>query len=374
MFAVIMCGGSGTRFWPVSRMQKPKQFLTIGGKDPMVVETSARLKPLSRDEEMILVLGNEHLKGAKELFKNRRVHMLAEPVGRNTAPCIGLGALFAKDLGCEGPVAFLPADHYIGDEATFVEGLRQAGKIAASGGIVTLGIVPTRPETGYGYIRKSESPVDYKGLIPGLSDGTHPELKSNLPAYEVSAFVEKPDLQKAEYYLSSGAYLWNAGIFVATPDTILKEIQLCLPDLYRGLEKLKKTLGTDSFEVELGNVYEKLEAVSFDFGIMERTKNPVFVVPCECGWSDVGSWASLYELREQEYDGGLNLKEGESLQIDCKNSFISGRSGRLVACLGLDNCLVVDTPDALLVADLDRSQEIRKIVEQLKRTQKEELL
>ncbi len=358
MFAVIMAGGSGTRFWPASRTRKPKQFLNISGKEPMLVETCNRLGPLARDEEMILVLGREHLGEAKELFGNRDIHLVAEPVGRNTAPCMGLGALYAQYLGCREPVAFLPADHFISDPSAFVDGLLQAGRIAESGGIVTLGIVPTRPETGYGYIRRSEG-------IPDLKE---------LSAYKVSAFVEKPDLEKAQAYLASGEYFWNAGIFVATPKTILNDIQHCLPDLYQGLNRLEKVLGTEDFEAGIEEVYGGLEAISFDYGIMEKTKSPVFVLPCECGWSDVGSWASLYEVREQDRDKQQNLTEGESLLVDCKQSFVSSRSGRLVTCLGLENCLIVDTPDALLVADLGKSQEIRKIVEHLKRTRKEELL
>lgn len=358
MFAVVMAGGSGTRFWPASRTGKPKQFLSISGKDPMVVETCDRLRSLVPDEEMILVLGREHLKEARELFKNRNVHMLAEPAGRNTAPCIGLGALYAQYLGCKGPLAFLPADHFISDPSAFGDSLRKAGEIAESGGIVTLGIVPTRPETGYGYIRRSEA---------------NPDVKER-SAYKVSAFVEKPDLEKAREYLSSGEYFWNAGIFIATPETIINEVQHCLPDLYKGLTRLKKVMGTEDFEAAIEEVYEGLEAISFDYGIMEKTKNSVFVLPCECGWSDVGSWASLYELRKRDHDGQKNLTEGESLLVDCKESFVSSQSGRLVACLGLENCLIVDTPDALLVADLGKSQEIRKIVEHLKRARKEELL
>ena len=358
MFAVIMAGGAGTRFWPTSRKDKPKQFLNISGKDPMVVETCDRLGTLARDEEMILVLGREHLREAEELFGDRKVHMLAEPMGRNTAPCIGLGTVYASYLGCIGPIAFLPADHFINDPCAFVEDLRRAAEIAESGAIVTLGIVPTRPETGYGYIRRSEP---------------HPGFKK-IGAYKVSDFVEKPDLEKAREYLSSGEYFWNAGIFVARPETILKEIQLHLPGLYQGLNRLKEALAADAFETELEEVYKNLEAVSFDYGIMERTKDPVFVLPCECGWSDVGSWASLYELREEGHDKDQNLSEGEALLIDCKQNFVSSKSGRLVACLGLKNCLIVDTPDALLVSDLGRSQEIRKIVEELKKTQREELL
>jgi len=160
MFAVFMCGGSGTRFWPVSRKSKPKQFLNIAGSDPMVVETCNRLLPLTRDEEMVLVLGKAHQDDASTLFSGRPVHLLAEPIGRNTAPCIGLGAIYARNLGCKGSVAFLPADHFIGDVPAFLKALSAAGVLAEAGGIITLGIVPSRPETGYGYIRSDLTELD----------------------------------------------------------------------------------------------------------------------------------------------------------------------------------------------------------------------
>jgi len=358
MFAVIMCGGSGTRFWPASRRQRPKQFLDITGRGPMVLETCNRLHPLVRDREMILVLGAEHLKEATDLFEGRDVHILAEPVGRNTAPCIGLGAIYARHLGCTGPVAFLPADHYIGDPSRFLEDLRAAGGISDRGGIVTLGIVPNRPETGYGYIRKGREPVNAGGAT----------------AYRVSGFVEKPDLETARGYLVSGDYYWNGGIFVARPEVILKEIERQLPDLHRGLERLSAVLGTDRFGAELKDVYGTLTGISFDYGIMERTREDVVVVPSECGWSDVGSWASLHELKSPDADEMKNVSDGETLLISCENSYVSGRSGRLVACLGLKNALVVDTSDALLVADMNRSQDIREIVERLKEMGKEILL
>jgi mannose-1-phosphate guanylyltransferase len=261
-------------------------------------------------------------------------------------------------LGGTGPVAFLPADHYIGDPAAFVEGLRKAAKLAELGGIVTLGLVPTRPETGYGYIQGSEVQTDFK----------------DLPAYKVSAFVEKPNQRWAQKYLTSGDYYWNAGIFVAKPETILKEIQNHLPDLHQGLKELKKVVGTDAFDKVMEEVYPPLDAISFDYGVMEKTKGPIFVLPCECGWSDVGSWASVYALKKHSHDQQQNLVEGESLLVDCEKSFVSSHSGRLVACLGLKNCLVIDTPDALLVADLNKAEEIRKIVEELRRAQKEDLL
>ena len=356
MFAVVMCGGSGTRFWPASRRQRPKQFLDITGKGPMVVETCDRLGSLARDEETILVLGEKHLEEAKGLFKGRSVHMLAEPVGRNTAPCIGLGAVYARHLGCEGPVAFLPADHFIGNPFRFLEDLRTAEEIADRGGIVTIGIVPNRPETGYGYIRRDQTDVGGKSV------------------YKVLKFVEKPDLEKAREYLTSGEYYWNGGIFVAKPETILKETEEQLPELYEGLQRLEKSLETGEFEKELKDVYGALTGISFDYGIMENTKEEVYVIPSECGWSDVGSWESLYELRASERDKHQNLVDGEAILIECEKSFVSGGAGRLVACLGLKDTLIVDTPDALLVADLNRSQDIRKIVDRLKEMGKDKML
>jgi len=222
MFVAVMAGGSGTRFWPMSRRKKPKQFLSITGQDPIVVETCNRLTPLACDEEIILVLGQEHINEATTLFKDRKVHLIAEPVGRNTAPCIGLGAIYAQHLGCRGAVAFLPADHFIGDSDSFINALRAACELADSGGIVTIGIVPSRPETGYGYIQRDDSQVEAGGL----------------KAYGVLEFVEKPSLEKARDYLAGGKHYWNGGIFVATPETILKEIREHLPDIYSGMIEL----------------------------------------------------------------------------------------------------------------------------------------
>jgi mannose-1-phosphate guanylyltransferase len=358
MYVVIMAGGSGTRFWPISRKEKPKQFLNISGRDPLILETCDRVKPLARDEEMIIVVGDEHVREAKALLGNRKVRIIAEPVARNTAPCIGLGAIFAAHLGCKDPIAFMPADHFVADPSAFVEGLLRAGEVAKTGAIAILGIVPTRPLTGYGYIQWKEERPDFW----------------EQPAYRVSSFVEKPSIEKARQYLVRGDYFWNAGIFVATPQAVLKEIKENLPNLYDGLITLDKVVGTAAFDNLLEEVYEGLESISFDYGVMERTKNPVFVIPCDCGWSDVGSWDCVYELRERDQDENDNLMEGECLLVDSKKNFVSSRGGRLVACLGLEKCLVVDTPDALLVADLNRAQDVRKITEWLKRNRREDLL
>lgn len=358
MHAVIMAGGSGTRFWPVSRRKRPKQFLRITGDTPLVVETCNRLAPVARDKGMILVLGAEHMAEARDLFDGRGVHLIGEPVGRNTAPCIGLGALYAQYLGCRGPVAFMPADHYIADGPAFLNALKTAESAASGGGIVTLGIVPTRPETGYGYIRRGE-------IVSAAGE---------TPIHRVSGFVEKPDRATALEYLESRTYDWNAGIFVATPEVILQEIEACLPLLFEGLERLQGALGTEAFEREMTAVYAGIEPVSFDYGVMEKTTAPVFVVPCDCGWSDVGSWESLYELRAEGLDPKGNLALGEAELVDCRDLFVVSQGGRLVACLGLEDCMVVDTADALLVARRSRSQEVRKIVRALEEKGKESLL
>lgn len=358
MHAVIMAGGSGTRFWPASRRHRPKQFLCITGADPMVLETCNRLAPLASDEEITLVMGEEHLPEARLLFEGRAVHLIGEPVGRNTAPCVGLGAVHAEHLGCSEPVVFVPADHYIADVDSFLDALKTASSTAVSGGIATLGIVPTRPETGFGYIRK------------GALSSADPKS----PVYEVDGFVEKPDSETALRYLQSGEYLWNAGIFVATPAAVVKEVRSCLPGLSEGLERLRGAMGTGGFEREMRDVYHGLGAVSFDVGVMEKMTSPAFVVPVDCGWSDVGSWNSIYELRRSEHDREGNLLDGDVLLTGCRRTFVSSGGGRLVACVGLEGCLVVDTPDALLVADADHSQDIRRIVDELALRDRKDLL
>lgn len=357
MYTVIMAGGSGTRFWPASRKKKPKQFLPIYGTEPMIVETCNRMNPIAEDKEIIFVLGKEHLAEAGELFQGRPVHLVGEPIGRNTAPCIGLGALYASYLGCDSPLAFLPADHYIANSAAFLECLASAADMVRDGGIATLGIVPTHPETGYGYIKMGQ-----------------PASRSGESYYKVEAFIEKPTLMKAKDYLAEGKYFWNAGIFLAHPETILQEIRNCLPHLYEALITLKSELGTSLFDEALDAVYNRLEAISFDHGVMEKTQTDLFVVPCECGWSDVGSWGSLYDLKERKQDGEGNLCEGQSILMDCSRVFVSNQGNRLVACLGIRDCLVVETEDALLLADLRRTQDIRKIVAWLEKNGKESWL
>jgi mannose-1-phosphate guanylyltransferase len=345
MNIVIMAGGSGTRFWPMSRSSRPKQLLKVVGEQPMVRATYDRVKVLAPDERILLVVGQEHQAETLGLFADVRVSLLAEPFGRNTAPCIGLAAKYLHSMGSNEPMVILPADHYIAKPAVFQNALRQAAVRAAQGGIVTLGIVPTRPETGYGYIEQ-------QGQHSGDADGN---------IYPVRRFVEKPGLDQAKEYLLSGNFYWNAGIFAATPATLLGEFAARMPVFYRGLEKLAPFFDTPEFDAALQELYRATENISFDYAIMEATRLPVLVIPCDCGWSDVGSWNSLYAVRNVEQDERGNVQEGDAVMLDCEGSFVVSRGKRLVATLGLRNVLVVDTDDALLVADLERSQDVKQI-------------
>jgi mannose-1-phosphate guanylyltransferase len=357
MNIVIMAGGSGTRFWPMSRGRRPKQLLNIVGGKPMIWETYQRVKDLAPDERIILVIGQEHEEETQQLFDETGVRILVEPMGRNTAPCIGLAAQYVDYCGNEDPLIILPADHYIAHPDIFRQALSAAANLAAQGGIVTLGIVPTRPETGYGYIHRD------KPVAP----------ESN--AYGVRGFVEKPQLAVAEEYLVSGEFYWNAGIFAATAGTLLREFSIHMPLFAQGLKRLSSSFDTSEFSSALAKLYEETEKISFDYAIMEETSQSVYVIPCQCGWSDVGSWYSLYEVRRgREQDEDENVKDGESLLLDCQGSFVVSRGGRWVAALGLRKVLVVDTEDALLVADLERSQEIKEVTAYLEAKELKELL
>ncbi|WP_035255294.1 mannose-1-phosphate guanylyltransferase [Desulfatiglans anilini] len=348
--AVVMAGGSGTRFWPMSRALKPKQFLPVTGGEPLLVETCNRLSPILGDERIVAVLGESHLSEAKACLGGRPIHLIGEPVGRNTAPCIALGAFYARWRGIRGAIAFLPADHHIGDRQSFLDALCVAGRKSLSGGIVTLGIVPDQPETGYGYIRREGS------ALTGPAEWV----------YRVAEFVEKPALADAKSYVASGEYYWNAGVFVATAETLLMEVERHLPALYKALSRLEGAFGREGFAERLGEVYATIEGISFDYGVMEKPEVEAYVVPCRCDWSDVGSWASLYALWSVSHDAKGNLADAGAVLIDCRGSFVQTSGKKIVACLGLEDVLVVDTPDALLVTRLDRSQDIRKIVEALK--------
>jgi len=351
MFSIIMAGGSGTRFWPASREALPKQFLKITSERTLLEDTAERIRPLMEDRNIYVVVNQLHEATTRKLLSDTPAHVLVEPVGRNTAPCIGLAALHISRFDKDAPIITLPADHFIASEDHYRHMLRAAAEVARSGAIVTLGITPTRPETGYGYIECGDE--------AGSSLGE--------TVLNVERFVEKPDPETALKYLASGRHLWNSGIFVYTAKTILAEIQSYLPELYARLQEIDDAIGTDNYQETIERVYPQMESISIDYGVMEKTRVPVRTLRGDFGWSDVGSWQALYELRVDKYDTDANLLLADAMTVDAKQNLVYSTSDRRIALLGVEGLVIVDTPDALMVADTKRSQEVKKFPESLKK-------
>ncbi|MDP1991831.1 MAG: mannose-1-phosphate guanylyltransferase [Syntrophales bacterium] len=350
MFAVIMAGGKGARFWPRSRERMPKHLLDILGERTIIRETVDRIRPLVPAEKTLIVTGRSH---AAELIRQLPEippeNILIEPVGRNTAPCIGLAALHILKRVPDAVMLVLPSDHRIGDEAAFRRILQAAAREAFQGNsLVTIGIRPTGPETGYGYIEQGEL----------ISNNGSDEL------YRVRSIREKPPREQAERFLAQGGFSWNSGMFVWKASTIIEAIGLHLPDLQRGLLEIREALGTDREEEVVGTIYAGLQSVSIDYGVMEKAKD-VLVIPGAFDWSDLGSWDALWEVSQKDING--NAVRGEFIGIDAANSLVHS-SGKLVALVGVKDLLVVETKDALLICRRGRSQDVKKIVESLEKS------
>ncbi len=341
MYAIIMAGGSGTRFWPASREYLPKQFLRITGEQTMLEETIGRLGQLVSGDRVRVVVGRRHAEVTRRLVAGTSAGVLVEPVGRNTAACIGLAALHLRRLEPGALMIVLPADHYIANQEAFVGTLRQAAEEARGGAIVTLGIAPTRPETGYGYIE----------VATGSGEAS---------CLRVERFVEKPDYETALGYLKSRRFLWNSGIFLFTAEAILAEIDAHLPELAQGLAEIDRAIDGEAYEEVLERVYGQLPSVSIDYGIIEKTSRSLLVFRADFGWSDVGSWQALHELKRSECDAAGNLLPANALAEESRDNLVYSQSGRRVALLGVEGLVVVDTDDVLLVAGLDRSQDVRR--------------
>ncbi|MCL2670316.1 MAG: mannose-1-phosphate guanylyltransferase [Syntrophaceae bacterium] len=355
MFAVIMAGGKGARFWPRSREKMPKHLLDILGERTIIQETAARLRPLVPPERTLIVTGSSHAAElARQLPEIPGENILIEPVGRNTAPCIGWAALHIQERAGDAVMACLPADHRIADETVFLRVLDAAARAAAHGALVTVGIQPTGPETGYGYIEQG-SPLPAEGQDP---------------VYKVRSFREKPERATAEQFLRQGGFVWNSGIFVWRASTILSEIECRLPALHQGLLKIRAAMGTDREEEIVASVYEGLQGVSIDYGVMEKAQE-VLVILGGFGWSDLGSWDALWEILPKDAEG--NAVRGEWVGIDARRSLIHS-PGKLVALVGVEDLLVVDTPDALLICRRGRSQGIRQVVETLEKRRLDDYL
>lgn len=343
-YGVVMAGGSGTRFWPASRAHLPKQFLRVTGRQTMLEETLGRISSVVPADQRWVVVGRQHESVTRRLVEGKGTHVLVEPFGRNTAACIGLAAIELRRRDPEAVMIVLPADHYIADVAGFCRLLERAVEVARGGSIVTLGVVPTRPETGYGYLETSTAQA---GEVEGA------------PYVRLERFVEKPNQETALSYLLAGNFLWNSGIFVFTAEAILAEMALHLPELAAGLARIEA-----EGEAVLEEVYAELPSISIDHGIMEKTSRPCHVFRLEVGWSDVGSWEALYELRSGEGDADANLLigEGRLLVEEASGNLVQAREGRTVALLGVEGLAIVETEDVLLVADLRRSQEVKRFV------------
>lgn len=351
MYIVILAGGSGTRFWPLSRTARPKQLISITGGPTMLQRTVERVLPLK--PKRILVVTNylqaEETRRQIAGFRKVPIDVIAEPTARNTAPAIGLAASIIAAHDPAGVMAVLPADHYIRDEEALRTTLLGASHAARNGYLVTLGIMPSRPETGYGYI---EADMELRGEGP----------------FPVRRFIEKPPLEKALEYLDAGNFFWNSGMFIWRADVILAEIGTHMPEL-------SKALGTICFagdpwelcdiEGHIEAVYGSVASESIDYGVMEKSER-VQVLPVEMGWSDVGSWSALPEVIEPDQDGTVCVKAPGHVAIDSNGCIIYG-GGRIVATVGVSDLIVVSTADAVLVCSRDRAQDVKKVVDELKR-------
>ncbi len=364
VYAVIMAGGSGTRFWPLSRKKTPKQFLAIGTEQPLIVETIQRLAPIIQEDHVRIVAGMAHTEKMRDELKGlSHSAFITEPCARNTAPCIGLAAIHLAHENPDALMAVLPSDHHIGDAATYRSLVKLALERASLGEVVTLGIEPSRPETGYGYIEFEEQ-EDVRSEDHTVSIKT------------VLRFVEKPDVKTAESYVEAGRYLWNSGMFFFSARTILKAYADYLPEMYSGLMTISESIGTAEYSRVLRSIFEGFESISFDYGIMEplsqRSKpSPIRVIPASIGWNDVGHWAALKDFASSDEVG--NVVEGDAILIESENNIVHGDSG-LIALVGVHDLVVVQTDDAVLVMPKNRAQDVRSVVDALKSQGKDELL
>jgi len=338
LYPVIIAGGSGTRFWPLSRASRPKQFLPLASDRPLLADTAARLKGLAPPSRTLVVCGKLHARSVRAAVpKLPARNVLVEPAARNTAPAIGLATIEVAARDPDGVLLVLPSDHHVGDPARFREVLAAAAEVARTGMLVTIGLSPTRPETGYGYIQVGEP----------LSGA----------AKRVRRFVEKPDAATARQYVDGGEYLWNGGIFVFQARTMLDAIREHLPALADGLEVIRKS------RAKLAKVFPTLPAISIDYAVMEKAKN-IAVLPGDFGWSDVGSFAAMEEVRPLDHRG--NVAAGKlPLLVDCDGCVVLGKE-RPLAVVGMKDVVVVDAGDAVLVVPKARSQDVRQVVEALK--------
>lgn len=352
-YPVILAGGRGTRFWPLSRKRRAKQLLALDGDRTMIQQTVSRLAALAPEGRM-WVISNEDLRDgvARQLPKLRKQQILAEPVGRNTAPAIGLAAFILQRRDPDAVIGMFPSDHVIADEKGFRKLLKQAVEIAAAGeNIVTLGIEPHRPETGYGYI---ETGGEHSGAL------------------HVRRFTEKPDLERARAFISAGNYYWNSGMFIWGARTLANALREHLPQTAPILEQIAAAFGTRKFESAFRRLYPKCENISIDYAVLERrtakgeSASNVFCIPADIGWNDLGSWAALYEhhITGKGTDDGNVIQGDGSFALNAHGNFIFSPK-KFVAAVAVSGLVVVETPDALLITTRENAQDVGKVVKHL---------
>ncbi len=337
VYAVILCGGVGTRFWPLSRKAMPKQFLTMVGNKSLLEETLLRIQSAVPSENIIIVSNQVYQKrivSTSTQFNISRKNILLEPEGKNTAPAICWAATHIHKINPDGVMVVLPSDHTILNQKAFLKVLNQAIKSAVDRHVVTLGIVPDRPETGYGYLKTKKV----------VSKGT--------AITRVEKFVEKPNRAKAIQFFKQGNYWWNSGMFIWRCDVILEEFKSHLPKVYQYFVKQRS-------QAAIKKNWRQLPSISVDYGILEKLKGAVAVGAQSIGWSDLGSWEALVDILKK--DKQKNILKGEVKQIKCRNTSVFGQK-RLIATIGLEDIIIVDTPDALLVCRKEDSQEVKNIV------------
>lgn len=339
--ATILAGGSGSRLWPLSRQHLPKQFLPLDGDISLLQSTIDRLSPLI-DAKNILIITQEALAKGEAYHALQPYQSLFEPVGRNTAPAIALAAAYLMSDGPDPIMVVLPADHVIKDEVRFREHLGNAIEAAESGKLVTFGIQPTRPDTGFGYIKIRGGLVHGSGI------------------YEVERFTEKPDRDTAEQFIKEGNYFWNSGMFVWRASVILAEIRQYLPAVYEVIQAIiAESRAAGTFQQAVEKHFAAMPSISIDYGVLEKSGR-VSLIPCDIGWNDVGSWQAVHEISNKDENG--NTLQGNVIALGCTNSLVRAEK-RLVAAIGLENVCVVETADAVLVSKSDQTQRVREVVD-----------
>lgn len=351
-YAVIMAGGGGTRFWPLSRQNMPKQLLNLSGTDAMINETIKRFGDIILPENIYIVTNKSQADVMKNILLQQVPikNILVEPAARNTSACILYAAMYIYEKLGDGVMCVFPSDHYIVDEENFQKTLLKAIDIAKNeNSIVTIGIKPTFPSTGYGYIKSCDG-------------------KDNI--YKIDKFEEKPNIEKAKEYFRNGNYYWNSGMFIWKVSVIIEAFKRFLPRIYNSLSKVSKIFDTEDGKKLLDEIYPNLDSISVDYGIMERT-DEALVIPANFGWNDVGSWDALGAIFPSDEDG--NIIKADYIGIDTKQCIIYGNK-KLIATVGLKDLIIVDTDDAVMVCNKNNAQDVKQIVDRLKKSNRKELL